>query len=186
MAMDFRQALNTISDVVLNRPPPLREFDQIYMKVGDLVIQAEFIARKLNDLDVIFIGDGDAISLSIMHLKQKGILEEAPRHILVLDFDERIVNSINHFAYENCLSGKIEAVLYNVCDPLPLPYRHASNAFYTNPPWGASNKGQSVIAFVQRGIEAIKPKGYGAIVIADDESLEWTGQVLLNTQDILI
>jgi predicted methyltransferase len=71
MALDFREALNAISDVVQNRPAPLREFDQIYMKVADLVIQAEFIARKFDGLDTVFIGDGDSISLSTMHLKQK-------------------------------------------------------------------------------------------------------------------
>ena len=59
MPLDFRKAMNTLSDVVHNRPPPLREFDQIYMKVGDLIIQADFIARNFNELDVVFIGDGD-------------------------------------------------------------------------------------------------------------------------------
>jgi len=186
MTLDFREALNTISDVVQNRPAPLREFDQIYMKVGDLVIQSEFIARKFDGLDVIFIGDGDATSLSIMHLNQKGIFTYAPRHILVLDFDERIINSINHFAYNNDLAKKIEAKLYNVCEPLPAPLHQASDAFYTNPPWGASNEGKSVKAFVKRGIEAIKHKGLGAVVIADDESVEWTGRVLLRTQEMLI
>ena len=38
MALDLRAALNAVSDVVQNRPPPLREFDQIYMKVGDVVV----------------------------------------------------------------------------------------------------------------------------------------------------
>lgn len=186
MALDLRKALNTISDVVQNRPSPLREFDQIYMKVGDLVIQADFIARKFNELDVIFIGDGDAISLSIMHLKQKGIISDAPKHITVLDFDERVVNSINHFANNNELVDKIKATLYNVCDPLPEGFRSIYDAFYTNPPWGASNNGKSVIAFMQRGIEAIKSKGIGAIVIADYESLEWTNNVLYMTQNKFI
>ncbi len=182
MALDFRLALNTISDVVQNRPPPLREFDQIYMKVGDLVIQAEFIARKFDDLSVVFIGDGDAISLSVMHLKEKEVYSYGPQYIQVLDFDERVVNSINKFVYENDMTEKISASLYNVCDPLPTDYHRNYDAFYTNPPWGASNEGQSVIAFVQRGIEAIKTKGMGAIVIADDKTLPWTSQVLLKTQ----
>lgn len=98
MAIDLRLALNTISDVVQNRPPALREFDQIYMKVGDLVIQAEFIARQFDDLNVIFIGDGDAISLSMMHMKHHGVITYGPQHIIILDFDERIVNDL---AYES-------------------------------------------------------------------------------------
>jgi predicted methyltransferase len=180
--IDFRQILNTISDVVQNRPAPLREFDQIYMKVGDMVIQADFIARIFNGCNVVFIGDGDSISLSIMHLKQQKVFSFGPTHILLLDFDERIVNAVNHFARNNDLADKIEAVLYNVCDPLPSKYRRVSDAFYTNPPWGASNDGQSVAAFVQRGIESIKPMGIGAVVIADDAKLDWSNQVLFKTQ----
>jgi predicted methyltransferase len=186
MALDLRGALNTISDVVQNRPSPLREFDQIYMKVGDLVIQSDFIARQFNDLDIVFIGDGDAISLCTVHLREKGIFGYGPRHITVLDFDERIVNSINHFARNNDLDDKIKAILYNVSDPLPEDYWRTSDAFYTNPPWGASNDGRSVTAFVHRGVEAIKPRGMGAIVIADNEEVGWTGQVIFRTQEMLI
>lgn len=43
MKFDLRNAINSISDVVMNRPAPLREFDQIYMKVADMVIQAEYV-----------------------------------------------------------------------------------------------------------------------------------------------
>lgn len=182
MAIDFRIALNTISDVVQNRPIPLREFDQIYMKVGDLIIQAEFIARKFNDLDVLFVGDGDSISLSIMHLKMQDVIQYGPKRIKVLDFDERIVNSINKFARENNLTDHISADLYNVVDPLPSIIRGKSDAFYTNPPWGASNDGESVSVFVDRGIESLKFGGLGAIVIADDDVLAWTQIVLQNTQ----
>jgi N4-bis(aminopropyl)spermidine synthase len=184
--IDFRTALNTISDVVQNRPPPLREFDQIYMKVGDLVIQAEYIARKFENREVVFIGDGDAISLSVMHLLQNRVFSYGPRAIVVLDFDERIVNSINHFAQNHDLADKIRGVLYNVCDSLPSEHCGKYDAFYTNPPWGASNEGQSVTSFVQRGIEALKTSGSGAIVIADDETLMWTGQVLQHTQRMLL
>jgi predicted methyltransferase len=151
-----------------------------------MVIQADFIARSFDNLEVAFIGDGDAISLSVMHLHEKKVFSYAPRRITVLDFDERIVNSINHFARHNELTDRISGVLYNVCDPLPQEYRRRFDAFYTNPPWGASNDGQSVTSFVRRGIEAIKPKGSGAIVIADDETLRWTGQVLHRTQLMLV
>ncbi|HEV2331145.1 MAG TPA: bis-aminopropyl spermidine synthase family protein [Verrucomicrobiae bacterium] len=182
MALDLRKALNTVSDVVQNRPAPLREFDQIYMKVADMVIQAEFIARTFDNKDVVFVGDGDSIGLSVMHLKAKGVIDYAPSHIVLLDFDERIVNAVNEFAEKNELEEKITAVLYNVCDPLPQENFRSHDAFYTNPPWGASNDGQSVTAFIQRGIEAIKPKGMGAVVIADDDELDWPRQVVYSTQ----
>ena len=54
--------------------------------------------------------------------------------------------------------------------------------FYTNPPWGASNKGESVNVFVERGIEATRYEGEGMVVIADDDELEWPKHVLASVQ----
>ena len=56
------------------------------------------------------------------------------------------------------------------------------DCFYTNPPWGASNEGESVKVFVQRGMEATKYTGEGAVVIADDTEKEWAPRVLANVQ----
>lgn len=41
--IDLREGINAVSDVVQNRPRPLREFDQIYMKTGDMVLQSELV-----------------------------------------------------------------------------------------------------------------------------------------------
>jgi len=128
---------------VQNRPAPLREFDQIYMKAGDLVTMAIYVARKYADQHVVFIGDGDGIALAVMHLTTKGIVRRGPASVLVLDFDERIVMSIKRFADTNEIEDRISARLYNVCDPLPEDIVGTKDAFYTNPPWGASNGGEA-------------------------------------------
>jgi predicted methyltransferase len=39
--LDLRRAINAVSDVIQNRPQPLREFDQIYMKAADKPYRAE-------------------------------------------------------------------------------------------------------------------------------------------------
>ncbi len=175
---DLREALNAISDVVVNRPRPLREFDQIYMKVADMVIQAHYIAERFNNKNIVFIGDGDAIGLSVMHLGSQGIFNSCPNSITLLDFDERIVNSVIRFAEKYGFSDKMSAHLYNVVDPLPDGMFGKFDAFYTNPPWGASNGGESVFVFLERGIEATENESEGAIVIADDPSLPWTQEVI--------
>ena len=180
--IDFRTALNAVSDVVQNRPAPLREFDQIYMKVGDMTTMSIFIAERFSRKSVIFIGDGDAIALSVMHLTTLNIVESGPTSILVLDFDERIVKSIERFADKYRIEDRISARLYNVCDALPSDVVGRKDAFYTNPPWGASNGGESVLAFVERGIEALRPRGQGAVVIGDDVGLQWTQDVIAATQ----
>src|SRR4051812_28094865 len=144
--VDLREALNAVSDVVQNRPRPLREFDQIYMKTGDMVLQSEFIARWADGRRLAFIGDGDAISVCVAYLKARGILSYGPSKIVVYDFDERIVNAVKRFADLEQIET-LEAELYNVLDAFPGPTNF--DCFYTNPPWGASNEGESVNVFVQ-------------------------------------
>ncbi len=182
MGFDLRNAINAISDVVQNRPAPIREFDQIYMKVADMVIQAEYVARVFDNKQIVFVGDGDGIALSAAHLKAEGVIDYGPTAITLLDFDERIVNSVKRFGEK--LRGKvdIEAHLYNVSDPIPTEHLNRYDGFHINPPWGASNGGESVVVFLERGTEAIKTGGLGVMVIADDPDLPWTQFVLRDAQ----
>ena len=177
--IDLRHAINAVSDVVQNRPRPLREFDQIYMKTGDMVLQSELVASWSDDKRLAFIGDGDGISVAVAYLKIRGVLNYGPTKVTVFDFDERMVGSVKRFADRERLEN-LDAELYNVLDP--FPDRSKYDCFYTNPPWGASNKGESANVFVQRGIEAVGYDGEGLIVIADDDELDWTKQVLANVQ----
>lgn len=177
--IDLKAAINAVSDVVQNRPRPIREFDQIYMKVGDMVMQSEFIASWANGKRLAFIGDGDAISVCVAYLHARGIVSYGPSMITVLDFDERIVRAINQFADRERLEN-LQAILYNCLDALPSTKRF--ECFYTNPPWGASNDGASVNLFVQRGLESVHYQGEGVIVIADDENLDWPAEVLYKVQ----
>lgn len=182
MALDLRLALNAVSDIVANRPLPLREFDQIYMKVGDLVVHAEFMARRLKDRNVVFVGDGDGIGLAIVHLMNEKVIDYGPRNVTVLDFDERMVNSINGFAIDYECDDRIEARLYNVVDSLPNDLLGTFDAFHINPPWGQHNQGESVVVFLERANCLTAVGGSGVVVIADDPSLAWTQQVLQRTQ----
>jgi predicted methyltransferase len=177
--IDLRAAINAVSDVIQNRPRPLREFDQIYMKAGDMVMQSEFIAHWGNGKRLAFIGDGDAISVCAVYLQARGILRYGPEHVTVFDFDERICGAVLRFADRERLEN-LDARLYNCLDAFPAVGEF--DAFYTNPPWGASNDGASVNVFMQRGMEAIGLGGDGAVVVADDPTLEWPSRVLANVQ----
>jgi predicted methyltransferase len=177
--IDLRAAINAISDVIQNRPRPLREFDQIYMRAGDMVLQSEYIAHWADGRDLAFVGDGDSISVCVAYLRARGIVDYGPTRIKVFDFDERMVSAINRFADHERL--ELEAVLYNCLDPVSPGDEF--DCFYTNPPWGASNGGESVNVFVQRGIELLRHEGEGVVVIADrDPDLPWTSLVLANVQ----
>lgn len=182
MALDLRAALNAVSDVVQNRPPPLREFDQIYMKVGDVVVHAELMARRFDGQRIAFVGDGDAIGLCMAHLRNEGVIGYGPRQITIFDFDGRLVESVNEFARKSECEHLINAQLYNVFYPLPTEQLGTYDGFHINPPWGQYNDGQSVVAFLERGIQLTKLGGTGVVVIGDDPERAWTGRVLQQTQ----
>jgi N4-bis(aminopropyl)spermidine synthase len=177
--IDLRKAVNAVSDVVQNRPRPLREFDQIYMKSADMVLQSEFVARWADGKRLAFIGDGDAISVCVAYLHHREILSYGPSKIVVFDFDERICNAVTRFADADRLD-LLSAELYNCLDAFPGPTDF--DCFYTNPPWGASNEGESVKVFAQRGMEATSYRGEGVVVVADDPELDWPKRVLANLQ----
>jgi predicted methyltransferase len=181
--VDLRAAINAISDVIQNRPRPIREFDQIYMKAGDMVIQSEIVARWADGKKLAFVGDGDAISVCVAYMHGRGILDYGPSEIVVFDFDERICGAVTRFADGERLE-QLRSALYNCLDPFPEQGKF--DCFYTNPPWGASNLGASVNVFVQRGMEAVGYTGEGLVVIADDDKLEWTKEVLASAQQFAI
>ena len=177
--IDLRAAINAVSDVVQNRPRPLRELDQIYMKTGDMVLQSEFVAKWADKKRLAFIGDGDAIGVCVSYLQKRGILSYGPTEITVFDFDERICGAVTRFADAERLEN-LKAILYNCVDAFPGPTYF--DCFYTNPPWGASNEGESVKVFMQRGMEATQYSGEGVVIIADDDELDWPKRVLANVQ----
>lgn len=179
--INLKDAINAVSDVVQNRPRPLRDFDQIYMKTGDMVMQSEMVARWAKDKRLAFIGDGDAISVCVALLKARGIFDEGPSQITVFDFDERICGALTRFADHEGVTN-LESHLYNCADAFPEDMVSQFDCFYTNPPWGASNAGESVKVFMERGFEATGYAGEGLVVIADDHVLEWPQHVLAQVQ----
>ncbi len=181
--IDLRAAINAISDVIQNRPLPLRNFDQIYMKADDMVLQSEFVARWADGKRLAFIGDGDAISICVAYLHAHGIVNYGPSEITVFDFDECICSAVERFA-DRARLETLHARLSNCLDPFPGPADF--DCFYTNPPWGASNTGESVCVFMQRGMEATNYAGEGLVVIADDDELEWSKRVLARVQQFAI
>lgn len=184
--MDLRKSINYLSDVVVNRPMPIREIDQIYMKHADMLLQIEHVSKWFTEKNVVFIGDGDGIALGLAYLQQNGQIDSNVQSILVLDFDERIINSINKFASKHNLDKLISAKFYNVAFALPREFWHKFDAFHCNPPFGSNNDGISITSFVQRGIEATNKNAYGCVVLADVPELPWTCNVLYNTQQMLL
>lgn len=186
MSVDIHTTLNLISDVLVNRPAPLREFDQIYMRLGDMLLHVDHISHWFHDRRVVFIGDGDAVGLAMMHLYAQGQVAHGPQSVHVLDFDDRIVGSVQRFARQFDLVDRVSAAYYNVRDSVPPDVAGEYDAFYTNPPYGKSNGGRSVEVFIRRGIEVCGSDCRGCVVLADDDSLPWTQEVLASVEQSVV
>ena len=140
------------------------------------------MARKFDKARIAFVGDGDAIGLCMAHLQNEGVIGYGPRQITIFDFDGRVVESVNEFARKSECEQRISARLYNVFDPLQAEELAGYDGFHINPPWGQYNDGESVVAFLERGIQLTKIGGTGVVIIGDDTDRPWTGRVQQRTQ----
>ena len=112
-----------------------------------------------------------------------------PVQLLVVSYDDHSLAAVPD-GFDSALSqtGSPIKSASKICRP---SYTTAStrcrrprrlNASTPTLPGGASNNGESVNLFVQRGIEAVRNRGEGVIVIADDEELDWPQEVLYQVQ----
>lgn len=172
-----------------SRPKPLRQYDQIYMLPGSQLSQAKLISDYLRHKEVVLLGDGDCMSLVLAYLgkKEKDLLEP-PIHMLVLDFDERILNFIKETVAELQISADlIEVARYNVRYPIPSKYAGRNDVFYTNPPYGSANRGESGKLFLARCMELCKPIGsWGVAILPFEHHTPWSREAMANIQPFLI
>lgn len=176
-----------LADAIANRrPPPLREYDQIYMRAGDLVLQTKLMAPLLARKRVAFVGDGDCMSLMLVMFGAAQIITP-PERMTVLDFDERIIDNIERFSDQHGFRHLIDTRLYNVRDPVPNDLIGGSDWFYTNPPYGSKNNGRSISMFVDRGADLSSREGSsGCIILPYGRKLDWAREAAREVQRYLL
>lgn len=167
------------------RPESERKFDQIPMVGMDLLCQTKFMSERLHDQAVVFIGDADGTGTLLALLRVMNG-DPGPNNILILDFDERLLNAFERIAQTFGLENMIRFDKYNVFDSVPTSYAAQFDWFYTNPPYGSRNNGESARLFITRGIEFSRnPGGAGCIILPDDPKRPWTSESMLATQAFL-
>ena len=168
------------------RPESLRAFDQIPMRGSDLLCQVKLVAPLLAGKRVAFVGDHDGTSMLLGLLSSYGVLK-GPAEMTLLDFDDRLLEVARTLAEEHHFSERFTGRLYNVFDPLPKELVGTFDAFYTNPPYGASNLGASARLFITRGCELTSSeRSAGYILLPTDHERLWTRTSMSATQRFLI
>jgi predicted methyltransferase len=140
MGATWQEILDFVDIIVYNRPLPHREYDQIYMKARYMLDQLGFIKSYINNKRIVFLGDGDGMSLLLSLFSAKGLLNIAS--MAILDFDERILEKYKEVNKQyNLHSIPTCYHLYNVINPIDASLSGKFNFFYINPPYGSKNAG---------------------------------------------
>ncbi|MEY8414174.1 bis-aminopropyl spermidine synthase family protein [Lachnospiraceae bacterium 62-26] len=173
-------------DIVANsRPLANREYDQIYMFTVDMIIQAELMSDYIKNKKIVFVGDGDGMSMLFELLMQNSIIPSA-QNMTVFDFDERILNNISDIVKRNNSIVPLNCIKYNIIDCVPKEQKRQFDFFYINPPYGSKNGGASCLAWLYRCMDLCCKKCSGCIVIPYDTEKNWTVKNMRNIQEFLI
>lgn len=169
-----------------DRPKPLRVVDQIFMLPGSQAIQALLAIDYLKYRDVVMVGDGDCMGLVIAHLASKRVFK-APTKIRIFDFDDRLLAFIKQAIQDLKIPPDlINCYRYNVRDPIPDEFVGAHDVFYTNPPYGSADGGESGKLFLARCMELCKPKpSWGVALLPFAHKEDWSRKAMFNIQQFL-
>lgn len=155
------------------------------MQGTDLLCQVKLIAPLLEGKHVVFVGDHDGTSMLLGLLSNYGSVE-SPTQMILLDFDDRLLEVARNVADRHNFSDRFASRLYNAFDPVPGELVGSFDAFCTNPPYGASNAGASARLFMARGSELVnseRASGYALLPL--DGERQWTRAAMLTTQKFL-
>lgn len=170
--------------VAKTRATPLRIYDQIPMRTEDLARQAILMAPLLAGNRVAFVGDMDGTASVLGLLAVAGW--PAPAQMLVLDFDDRVLNSAVALAEQHGFSHLLTVDRYNCFDPISAELLGKFDWFYTNPPYGSHNEGESARLFLTRGCELVQQNGgSGCLILPDDSRRQWTRRAMDKTEHFL-
>ncbi len=169
-----------------DRPRPIRAVDQIFMLPGSQLIQALLTIDYLKYRDVVFVGDGDCMSLVIAHLANRGVFK-GPGKIRVFDFDQRLLAFIKQACEDlDIPRDLIDVYEYNVRFPIPDRHAGAHEVFYINPPYGSVDKGESGKLFLARSMEFCKPApSWGIALLPFAHKEDWSRLAMSNIQSFL-
>lgn len=180
-----QEMVNLADQVTYRRPVANRTFDQIFMHGGDMIQQTLLMHNFLDDKNVLFLGDGDGMSMMFGLFATNGITSK-PKGLTVLDFDERMVNNIMKFSRDFNFTIPVKTSVYNVIDKSEMELRRKFDFFYINPPYGSKNKGLSTIAWLHCCMDLCDEDASGCLVIPYDEKVTWTVEAMKNIQKFLI
>ena len=162
----YMKVLREFKKLALERPRPLREYDQGYVTEESTVARVVLMAAR-GDLEgkrILVLGDDDLVGLALA-------LTGAPEEVVVLDIDERLLDFIGSKAKEIGF-GRLETRRADFRDPLPGDLVGRFHVFLTDP----SESLPALKAFIGRGVVGLKGiggAGYFGLTRAESSLRKW-------------
>ncbi len=140
------------STIAADRPVAVRRYDQAYMVEDATLARVAYLWGQgdLSGKDVLVIGDDDLVSIA-------AALTREPARIVVLEVDQRLIDFINQVAQSHDLA--IEAVTYDVCQPLPERFHARFDTFVCDP----SESFGGLTAFLTRCLLGLRGQGAAGV-----------------------
>ncbi len=134
--------------IAAGRPEAIQDFDQGYVTEETTLQRVAFMWSRgdLFGKEIIVLGDDDLVSIA-------AALTTAPKRVLVLEIDKRLVDFIEGVAREEKLP--IQVKQHDLREPLPSEIKGKFDTFFCDPT--ESLRGFKV--FAERGLAALKGPG---------------------------
>lgn len=147
---DFQPILERFIEIVKERPAPIVDYIQGYMKEEDIVRRIIFMHsyNDLKDKNIIIIGDDDLLSIALA-------LTKLPKRIVVLDIDKRLACFLKEVNKKENFNIKVGE--YDISEPFPKNLQRKFDVFSCEPLETYSG----LRLFIGRGINALKKNGVG-------------------------
>ncbi len=145
----FREAVERFVTICQNRPEAIQDYDQGYVTEETTLARIAFAWQRgdLEGKEIIVLGDDDLMSIA-------AALTGAPKRVIALDIDERLVNFINEVAEREGLPN-LQAIRHDLREPLPEDWLGAFDTFLCDP----TESFVGFKAFVERGLLCLKGVG---------------------------
>ncbi|MCR4391966.1 MAG: bis-aminopropyl spermidine synthase family protein [Candidatus Acetothermia bacterium] len=144
----LREVAAAFHRIARGRPEASQEFDQGYVTEDSTIARVAFMWAKgdLAGKDLLVLGDDDLVSIAVA-------LTRAPRRVVVLDIDPRIVNFVAEAARAEGLA--VDARQHDLREPLPEELRGRFDTFFCDP----TESLRGFLAFAGRGLAALRGPG---------------------------
>ena len=136
-------------EICRHRPEAIQAYDQGFVTEATTLSRIAFAWHRgdLEGKTIIVLGDDDLMSIA-------AALTGAPARILAVDIDERLIQFINEVARREGLE-RLEAVRYDLREPLPSSWLRAFDTFMTDP----TESFRGFKTTIERGLLALRRPG---------------------------